>query len=358
MELALPKVHYGLAGYSCLLVVFIGSLYPVRRYAYEMFLFTHLFAFGFIGVIAKHTPYAMRYFATGLIVYFLNACAGWFVKSHLARSYTKVISPQCVRLSLRLASPMLHKSGDAVSLCIPSLSIFQWHPFTITSTNPEGTATDKLEVYVTVCGHWTRKLVQKADTSQELTVFVSGPFGDASSHLQAKTMLSTHDSIVIISGGAGITFGIRLLRELTAMFMDTPETQWKPMIKTNTIHFVWSVRSTDDLWFRTEIERILSFYENAHHKDPDYFPSLQVSLHVTRSSSALESSGNIDETFFTKQEKGFQQDVSEAYELEEQDTVGSCCRATDSITIKYSRFDLRLLSEMHSDQLGVYGKLR
>ncbi|KAL0094209.1 FAD-binding domain-containing protein [Phycomyces blakesleeanus] len=283
-QLALMKVHYGLAGYACLMLVFVGSIYPLRKYSHELFLFTHLFAFGFIGAIAKHTPYAMRYFVAGLIVYLLNVFSSWCVKSHVAHARVDILPERCVRLSLRLSSPMVHTPGQYISLCIPSVSWFEWHPFTITSAHvAEDGACDKIEVYITVRGNWTRKLFEKIDPSQELTVLLSGPFGNGSIDLHANTMLTVHDTIAIMNGGAGITFGIRLLRGLYQTLIEEPDRCLQSKIKTKNIHFLWSVRSIAELsWFRDEIQIIMNGFESIHRQNPERFPSLHVVFYVTR----------------------------------------------------------------------------
>ncbi|KAL9559407.1 hypothetical protein MBANPS3_000422 [Mucor bainieri] len=293
-ELALTKVQYGLAGYGCLCMVVLGSLWPVRRFCYEAFVATHVLGIVFIGCIAVHTPYAMRYFFTGLVCYLLNLLAVWCVKTYVGYARLEVLPAGCTKVSVRLASPLkTHHIGQHVNLCIPSLSPFQWHPFTITSVpQPSAAHQTSLEVCVCARGNFTRALYKQALPDQDVRVFVSGPFG--STDLQAARVLDTHASVLIASGGSGVTFGMRLLRELTdtlitmqqASLLDDSNsssshaTALLHQSKTKDIYFYWCVRRPQELeWFRHELEQINYLYHA--HQQQQQLPRLHVTCYVT-----------------------------------------------------------------------------
>ncbi|KAG2229766.1 hypothetical protein BDF21DRAFT_456673 [Thamnidium elegans] len=280
-QLQVTKVQYGLAGYGILCVVILGSFLPVRKYCYELFLGTHLLGIVFIGVIAMHTPYAMRYFIAGLICYALNLVAVWFVKTYMAQAYFDILPEGCTKISIRLSSPMkTHTIGQHINLCIPAISVFQWHPFTITSVQQQNAKyQNSIEVCVVARGNFTRALYNNIDASKGLPVFVSGPFG--STNIKAMNILTNSTSVVIANGGAGITFGIRLLRELSdtlVTFDDNCEEKdtlnhWK----TKDVYFYWSVHRLNELeWFRDELEHLNHLFES-HVR----FPNLHIKLHVT-----------------------------------------------------------------------------
>lgn len=266
-QLALPKVRYGLGAYGCLCVVTLFSALPVRVLSYELFLVTHLFGFGFIGVIAIHTPYAMRYFITGLICYSLNLVAVWFVKSYIAKARFHILPEGCTKVSIRLASPIqTHTIGQHIYLCVPAISPFEWHPFTITSVQQRTTT---IEVCVCVRGNFTRKLYNRMKEDEDVTVFVSGPFGSRS--IDPKRVLSKFPSVVIACGGAGVTFGIRMLRELTETLMMQDDVN----VKAQHVYFSWCVCRPGELeWFRDELERLHYLYYA--HKG---FPQLHIQFH-------------------------------------------------------------------------------
>lgn len=280
-QLQVTKVQYGLAGYGTLCVVILGSFLPIRKYCYELFLGTHLLGVVFIGVIAVHTPYAMRYFISGLFCYSLNLVAVWFAKTYMAQARFNVLPEGCTKISIRLSSPIKkHHIGQHINLCIPAISTFQWHPFTITSVQQHNAKHQtSIEVCVIARGNFTNTLYKKVDPSQELRVFVSGPFG--SKDIISMDVLTENTSVVIASGGAGVTFGMRLLRELSDTLVTFDENNsvkdtlnhWK----TKDIYFYWSVHRPLELeWFRKELEQLNYLYEQSAQ-----FPRLFIKLHVT-----------------------------------------------------------------------------
>ncbi|KAA8533685.1 hypothetical protein F0562_031202 [Nyssa sinensis] len=89
----------------------------------------------------------------------------------------------------------------------PSISKLQWHPFTVTSNcNMEP---DRFSITIKSEGSWTQKLYQELSSSTDhLEVSIEGPYGPASSHFLRR------ESLVMISGGSGITTFISVIREI------------------------------------------------------------------------------------------------------------------------------------------------
>lgn len=277
MQLATRKVQLGLAGYVCLCLVFLGSLPPVRRRFYEGFQITHVLVFGFLGAIAAHTPYAVRFFLAGFVCYVLNFVAGWFVKSRLARARLDVLPNGCTRVSFRLASPLMHhRPGQHIYIHIPAISWFEWHPFTITSIS-DGYP-DTVEIHACVRGNFTKKLHEFTGDSKEVVAFVSGPCGNG---LEPAKLLANHDTIAIMVAGAGITFGVRLLRSLRAC--------QHRQARTKEIHFCWSVRQAGELdWFKQELTTTMS------QADKENGPRVFCHFYVTRKQQESDINEKVD----------------------------------------------------------------
>jgi hypothetical protein len=370
-ELALTKVQYGLAGYGCLCMVILGSFLPIRTYCYELFLGTHLLGIVFIGVIAVHTPYAMRYFIAGLFCYLLNLIAVWFVKTYIGQARFEVMEAGCTKISIRLASPMkTHHIGQHINLCVPAISPFQWHPFTITSVQQQNEAfQNTIEVCVIARGNFTRTLYRKVNPAEEMRVFVSGPFG--SNSIQSNDVLETHSSIVIACGGAGITFGMRLLRELTemlAMQVDEPAASndresLLNYCKTKNIYFYWSVRRYSELeWFREELEQINYLYES----HPQY-PRLHIKFHVTCEDTVNDhtpASTTRDPTMVVSSAVSNEDSLIEAIgadELQESQNLFSDknqikeCRRKDIALVQGQRIQANEVLSVDND-IGAFGK--
>ncbi|KAJ0110385.1 hypothetical protein Patl1_00488 [Pistacia atlantica] len=92
---------------------------------------------------------------------------------------------------------------------VPSISKLQWHPFTISSNS--NLEPEKLSIVIKSEGSWSKKLYQMLSSPSSidrLEVSVEGPYGPAS------TNFLRHDTLVMVSGGSGVTPFISIIREL------------------------------------------------------------------------------------------------------------------------------------------------
>lgn len=127
---------------------------------------------------------------------------------------------------------------------VPSISKLQWHPFTITSNS--NLEPKMMSIVIKGEGTWSQKLYQMLSTPSaidHLNVSVEGPYGPASTnYLRSASqkhkqfykqfrpltfskcsnfliitllfLLTRYDTIVMVSGGSGITPFISIIREL------------------------------------------------------------------------------------------------------------------------------------------------
>ncbi|GAU26524.1 hypothetical protein TSUD_361570 [Trifolium subterraneum] len=118
---------------------------------------------------------------------------------------------------------------------VPSISKLQWHPFTITSNSK--LEPEKLSVVIKSEGTWTQKLyhiLSKPSPIDRLAISVEGPYGPAS------TNYLRHDTLVMVSGGSGITPFFSIIRELIYL-----STTFK--CKTPNIVLICSFKNTSSL---------------------------------------------------------------------------------------------------------------
>lgn len=120
---------------------------------------------------------------------------------------------------------------------MPSISKLQWHPFTITSSS--NLEKDTLSVVIRRQGIWTEKLYTHISSSHDsLEVSTEGPYGPNSFYLRYENLvvllnsyityvllyhkfsnviiliIYRYDSLILVSGGSGITPFISVIREL------------------------------------------------------------------------------------------------------------------------------------------------
>ncbi|CAN1751620.1 Ferric reduction oxidase 2 [Linum perenne] len=124
----------------------------------------------------------------------------------------RVLPCRAVELNFAKSSGLRYNPTSSMFINIPSISKLQWHPFSVTSSSK--LETDRISVVIKSEGHWTTKLYQKLSSPSSTTrldVSVEGPYGPASSEFMR------HDTLVLVSGGSGITPFISIIREILCL---------------------------------------------------------------------------------------------------------------------------------------------
>ena len=116
---------------------------------------------------------------------------------HPRQARIRQISDTVVELSFPKTSGFDYNAGQHLSICVPSLSIFEWHPFSI-ATCPRQT---NVTIMVRVAGDWTKALHKLAKESIEISVLVEGPNGSPAIDIFSDR----YKSFLLFSGGIGIT---------------------------------------------------------------------------------------------------------------------------------------------------------
>ena len=178
--------------------------------------------------------------------------------------------------------------GQYISLKCPSVSILEWHPFTLTSA-PE---TDFLSVYVRNAGDWTgalhKYLKNCSKDNIEPTLSIDGPFGASSQDVFA------YKKAVCIGLGIGITPFASLLNSLKCK-LELNQTKNDKIIskmKLKKLTFIWYARYTKELeWFLDCAQKFEEFLEsrNAKVEDDKKF-HCQIQFYVTGDMSKTDIS--------------------------------------------------------------------
>lgn len=95
-----------------------------------------------------------------------------------------------------------YKAGQYVFVCVPEISLLEWHPFSISSSPAEATVT----LHVKVVGDWTqrlRKLTHDAEIGERVPVnlLAEGPYGGVSVDIYRP---QTYSHFVLLSEGIGV----------------------------------------------------------------------------------------------------------------------------------------------------------
>ncbi|GLT78047.1 hypothetical protein SLA2020_495940 [Shorea laevis] len=192
------------------MAMWVTSFPRVRRKMFEVFFYTHhLYAlYIFFYVLHVGVDYLCM-ILPGIFLFLVDRFLRFLQSRERARLLSARLLPcDTVELTFSKTPGLNYNPTSMLFINVPSVSKLQWHPFTVTSNcNMEA---DQLSVVIKRGGSWSQKLFQQLSSSVEhLEVSVEGPYGPTPiSHFLR------HESLVMVSGGSGITPFISIIREI------------------------------------------------------------------------------------------------------------------------------------------------
>ncbi|KAI8358699.1 NADPH oxidase [Mortierella sp. GBAus27b] len=278
----------GATGHGLVLILFLmvtSSVERVRRKGFEAFWFTHhLFILFFIVLMfhgafcfihadsppyCRSSPGSYKFILGSSLVYILERV----VREIRARSLTSiskiVLHPsKVVEVQIkRDHNPYFRaKAGQYVFLNCPDISMWEWHPFTITSAPEE----DYVSVHIRIVGDWTtafaRRLGCVFDDEQQFwieelmdrnhthgdrdsgsteaitlpRVLIDGPYGSPSEDA------FNYEIAVLVGAGIGVTPFASVLKHIWYSVMQPTK-----IITLRKVYFFWVCRDRDAFeWFQ------------------------------------------------------------------------------------------------------------
>ncbi|ESQ36789.1 hypothetical protein EUTSA_v10006972mg [Eutrema salsugineum] len=186
----------------------------IRKRFFEVFFYTHYLYIVFMLFFVFHVgiSYSLISFP-GFYIFIVDR----FLRFLQSRNNVKLVSARVlpcdtVELNFSKSPTLIYNPTSILFVNIPSISKLQWHPFTITSSSK--LEPEKLSVVIRGEGKWSTKLYQMVSSSDQiyrLAVSFEGPYGPSS------TDFLRHESLVMVSGGSGITPFISIIRDLVYM---------------------------------------------------------------------------------------------------------------------------------------------
>ncbi|XP_065859679.1 ferric reduction oxidase 2-like isoform X2 [Euphorbia lathyris] len=199
-----------LAGLGLWVTTFPG----IRQKMFELFFYTHHLYILFMLFFLLHISinFSTILMLPGFYLFLIDR----YLRFLQSRSEIRVVSARilpCQTLELNFSkTPGLSYTPTSILFMnVPSISKLQWHPFTISSSSK--LEPEILSVVIKSEGSWSSKLYQmlsspSSSSIYHLQVSVEGPYGPASTHFLR------HETLVMVSGGSGITPFISVIREL------------------------------------------------------------------------------------------------------------------------------------------------
>ena len=207
---------------AVLLLLCMGllALPPVRRRAFEVFYWSHLVAaYASIPVILWHATAGWQYMLPGLTVYLLDR----FIRlsrsgAHVPNAVVTLVSDEVLEIRWKGAIAGF-QPGQHIFVSVPAVSLFEWHPFSLSSNPHDIDDVRTLHVKRMGEGSWTARLHKIAESGLgkpvPIDLWLDGPVGSSNLHLE------DYDAVVLVAGGIGVTpctsIAHSLLREGSVM---------------------------------------------------------------------------------------------------------------------------------------------
>jgi predicted ferric reductase len=219
-----PARTFGTLSTIVLFIIITTSFEWVRRRSYNTFKISHFLVYIFNIFVAIHRPYhtywAVSILGFVMLDYVLYTIRGTCI---LWEAHGSTDGEQMVKLQIPRGDRFqTYSTGQHVYINIPSLSHWQWHPFTIASAPGE----PHIELGIRSLGDYTHQLVTYVDTHPTFTIRVYGPFG------KIPFRYKRYNELLLLATGIGITPHIAILRDL--FLFPTMET-----VQTRKVHLFW-----------------------------------------------------------------------------------------------------------------------
>lgn len=236
LEFATHNVNNTLGStiFLCLGVLTVTSLFPIlRRWNYDLWLFIHIS----MGILI-----ALPWAAHSVNLVWLPLF--WFVLDWVVRygimascryrtqATIRQIHKDVVEIKFPKPAGFDYNAGQFLRIAIPKLSVFQFHPFSISSAPHE----DYVTLHIRSLGNWTEQLLKLAQENKNgsYSIWIEGPYGALSVDLNSPR----YGMVLFVSGGIGVTHCRSVLRSLIQAH-DVNERRFDKM------RFIWTVRELD-----------------------------------------------------------------------------------------------------------------
>lgn len=177
----------------------VTALPYIRRKVFELFYCVHL--------LCCTAILASAFYHTGFLVPLIG-CMTWGIDLVVRKvimafclyprtASIRIISESVVEVFFPKTSNFHYNPGQYVFLAVPKLSIFEWHPFSISSSPEQKIVT----FHIRRAGSWTSSLYDLAETEQEISILMEGPYGSVGVDLTSDR----YKMVILFSGGIGVT---------------------------------------------------------------------------------------------------------------------------------------------------------
>ncbi|KAF7934255.1 uncharacterized protein EAE97_008615 [Botrytis byssoidea] len=267
---------YGAIATIAAVVIMIQASSPIRHAAYEIFKYLHI-ALVIVVIIGIYYHLkladlpqlpllwgAIILWVTERVYRVLTVAYRNFGKGG-SRTLVEALPGNAVRVTVDMARPWKFKPGQHAYLYMPSIGLFQSHPFSVAwSEEADDLSDEKLAMnrqdilamqktsmsfVIRARTGFTEKLFKKAEASPDGKLYTKcwaeGPYG-------GMHMMHSYGTVMLFAGGVGITHQVPHVRDLVAGYANGT-------VAARKIVLVWTIQSPEHLeWIRPWMTSILA----------------------------------------------------------------------------------------------------
>lgn len=187
----------GTVALAGMLGIIITSLPIVRRRCYEVFYMSHLVVLPVVIVVSclmwrRYLVPVVAWWVVDIMVRRLIMAGCRYPTTAQIRAHTD----DMIEISFAKTNAFEYQAGQYIYLCVPEISYFQWHPFSLSSSPHH----DIVTVHIKARGNWTTVLNNLAQAKDSINILIEGPYGSPAVDLDSDR----YKLFLLVSGGIGI----------------------------------------------------------------------------------------------------------------------------------------------------------
>jgi hypothetical protein len=233
-----------ISGYIFFIILIFNNLFSLSRFKdkyYHLFYYTHRLLYLMIIIMSLiHGKYRI-FIIVG--IYILDLIYRRYFRYNYINNYEiKLVSKNIIKI-IYSNNKIQNYPAKYVYLCIPDISKFEFHPFSIANYSHNENV-----IYIRVVGDWTNKLKSLISNNQKYNLIIDGYYGNV-----AKYTLC-YNYLLLIGLGIGITPLLSIIDYIHYVYT------YKSFYNINKIYLVVSFESIDE--FNIFIKPLYKKYNN------------------------------------------------------------------------------------------------
>jgi len=248
--------QWGFLAYISIFIIMFTSHSVIRRNFFEVFYWAH-FSFIFFLIFGNlHQTQFFTFTVIGMSLYIVDRLARFII----GLGTINVIGIEAIQAGVTkiiFEFKDYYESGQYMFINLsnlnPPVTLIAWHPVSFSSSpSIMDNGPHYASAHMKIQGGFSRQLYVRSQEGAQyvqvpLKLRVDGPYGKPSIDFMQ------HSTVVLVSGGIGITPMISILRDLVDRQVAN-----MPII-TQSIYFLWVIPDTDAYqWFGSELRELMS----------------------------------------------------------------------------------------------------